>query len=113
MQVNVQSIYQAEAVGHTWQRRSPQLEDERVLSHTWTWLNALPKGVRPIHLQEDFPRIANDLSRLWSQTAALDLYFQEKEFSPREDRKGFAPLIREELLAVHVHSLRNRLCSRA
>jgi hypothetical protein len=55
-----------------------------------------------------FPRIANDLCRLWPATAALDLYFDEKEFSPRQDRMGFPPLIKEELLAMHVYSLRNR-----
>ena len=54
----------------------------------------------PIHLPADFPRIANDLSRLWSQMATLDLYLRDKEFNPREDRKGFTPLISKELLAM-------------
>ena len=45
---------------------------------------------------------------LWAETPALDLYFEEKEFSPRDDRRGFPPLIKEELLAMHVYSLRNR-----
>lgn len=62
----------------------------------------------PVHLPAEFPRIANELARLWPETAALDLYFGEKEFSPRENRSGFSPLIREELLAMHVYSLRNR-----
>ena len=79
-----------------------------MLGHTHNWLNALPKGVRPVHLQEEFPRIANDLSRIWPDTPALDVYFAEKEFSAREDRRGFPPLIKEELLAMHVYSLRNR-----
>ncbi len=98
----------AESAGHVWERRKPSPEDEHVLGHTRNWLNALPKGVRPIHLPEEFPRIVNALSSLWDETAALDLYFQEKEFSPREHRQGFAPLIKEELLAMHVYSLRTR-----
>ena len=69
------------------------------------------EGMRPIHLPADFPRIANDPSRLWSQMATLDLYLRDKEFNPREDRKGFAPLISKELLAMYVHLLRNRPCS--
>lgn len=108
MHESSQSFNEAEAAGHTWERRTPSPEDDRVLGHTWNWLNALPKGVRPVHLPVAFPRIANDLSRLWPQTAALDLYFEEKEFSLREDRKGFPPLVKEELLAMHVYSLRNR-----
>jgi hypothetical protein len=91
-----------------WSRRTPRADDSRLLAHTWDWLNALPKAVRPVHLPADFPRIANDLSRLWPETAALDAYFADKEFSPREGRQGFAPLIKEELLAVHVYSLRTR-----
>ena len=79
-----------------------------MLSQTRNWLSALPKGVRPIHLPAEFPRIANDLSRLWPEPASLDLYFQEKEFSPRSDRTGFRPVVKEELLCMHVYSLRNR-----
>ncbi len=103
-----QSFIESAAAGHTWERRSPRPEDDHLLGHTQNWLNALPPGVRPVHLPADFPRIANDLSRLWPETAALDLYFEEKEFSPREGRGGFPPLIKEELLAMHLHSLRHR-----
>ena len=108
MRNNTESFIEAEAAGHTWERRSPTPEDSHVLAHTHNWLNALPHGVRPVHLPADFPRIANDLARLWPETSALDHYFEEKEFSPREDRHGFPPLIKEELLAMHVYSLRNR-----
>jgi hypothetical protein len=79
-----------------------------VLGHTHNWLNALPKGVQPVHLPAAFPRIANALCSLWLETAALDRYFEEKEFSTRDDRQGFPPLIKEELLALHVYSLRSR-----
>jgi hypothetical protein len=108
MHESTESFIEAEAAGYTWERRSPRPEDDHVLGHTRNWLNALPKGVRPVHLPGDFPRIANDLSRLWTETAALDRYFEEKEFSPRKDRNGFPPLIKEELLAMHLYSLRNR-----
>jgi hypothetical protein len=108
MHESTQSFIDAAAEGHTWERRSPIPEDEQVLGHTWNWLGALPTGVRPDRLPADFPRIANDLSRLWPETAALDLYFGALEFSTRANRKGFSPFIREELLALHAHSLRNR-----
>jgi hypothetical protein len=108
MHESPESFVEAEAAGHTWVRRVPRPADDRVLGHTLNWLNALPLGVRPVHLQADFPRIANDLCLRWFETLELDSYFAALEFSPREDRKGFTPLIKEELLAMHVYSLRNR-----
>ena len=111
MHESTNSFNKADAAGHNWERRSTNPDHRHVLGHTQNWLNALPKGVRPVQLPVTFPRIANDLSRLWPETAALDLYFEEKEFSPRQDRLGFSPLIKEELLAMHVYSLRNRPAS--
>jgi hypothetical protein len=108
MPESTESFIKAEKAGYTWERRSPRHDDGHVLGYTVNWLNALPVGVRPIHLQQEFPRIANDLARLWAETSALDLYFEEKEFSTRGDRSGFPPLIKEELLAMHVYSLRTR-----
>ncbi len=108
MQESTESFIRTESARHSWERRSRRPGDEHVLAHTDNWLNALPVGVRPVHMQLEFPRIANELARLWADTRALDLYFEEKEFSPREDRRGFRPLIKEELLAVHVYSLRSR-----
>jgi hypothetical protein len=108
MTESTESFIEAEAAGHTWERRAPAPADDHVLGHTENWLNALPKGARPVHLQRDFPRIANELARLWDETSELDRYFEEKEFSPREGRHGFPPLIMEEILAMHGYSLRSR-----
>jgi hypothetical protein len=108
-----ESFLNAEAAGKTWLRHAPRPEDSRLLPHTRNWLDALPKYARPVHLPQEFPRIANDLSRLWAEAAALDRYFEEKEFSPRAGRSGFAPLIREELMAMHVYALHSRPASQA
>jgi hypothetical protein len=108
MPESTESFIEAEAAGYTWERRSPQKEDDHVMAHTQNWLDALPKGVRPLHLPTEFPRIANALCSLWLQTAELDRYFEEKEFPSRPDRRGFPPLIKEELLAMHLYSLRHR-----
>ena len=62
----------AEKSGYTWERRSPRPADADVLAQTANWLQALPTGVRPIHLQQELPRIANELARLWAETPALD-----------------------------------------
>lgn len=108
MAESTQSFIDAKAAGYTWERRSPLPADELVLGFTENWLNALPTGARPVLVQQNFPRIINDLARLWPETAALDRYFEDMEFSPRADRRGFSPLIKEELLAMHIYSLRSR-----
>ena len=108
MSASPESFVPSEAASFNWKRQAPRPEDEHLLALTQNWLGTLPKGVRPIHLQDKFPRIANELSRIWLEPAALDHYFEEKEFSPRIDRLGFPPVIKEELLCMHLYSLRNR-----
>jgi len=94
--------------GAKWARRPSVPADSQVLAQTSDWLDALPARARPVHLPVKFPRIANEVARLWRDTAELDLYFKDKEFSTRGDRTGFPPIIKEELLAMHLHSLRTR-----
>jgi len=108
MSQSIRDVVGSETADQARNRRLPRPEDVNVLGHTDNWLHALPVGIRPVHLQHEFPRIANDLARLWTQPSALDHYFEEKEFSPREDRRGFPPVIKEELLAMHLYSLRTR-----
>ena len=108
MRVSTRSCIDAEAAGDRWERRGPRLEDVLLTVHTQRWLNALRKGVRAVQLPATCPRIANELCSLWPETAELDRYFAEWAFSARQDRTGFAPLIREELGALHLYSVRNR-----
>jgi len=108
MQESTESFIAAEAAGHTWERRSSRPGDHQVLGHTQNWLNALPAAVQPVHLPLQFPRIVNELAELWGETAALDDYFEEKNFSPREGRTGFSPVVKSELLVLQIHSLRSR-----
>ena len=100
-------------VDHAWERRAPVPADSQVLDQTWSWLNALPRRVQPVHLTTEFPRIANDMAALWRETAALDRYLEDKEFSPRAGRTGFTPVIKEELLTVHLYSMYSRLTARS
>ena len=104
------SPYFVESAGadHLWERRSPRQADEHLLWHTIRWLAELPKGVRPVHLPVEFPRIANELSRLWPDSEALDFYFEDKECSSRPYRTGFSALLKEEFLAMHIYSLQHR-----
>lgn len=92
-----------------WERRPHRTEDLCLLGSTHHWLNSLPRGVRPMRVQAQFPRIANELFHLWDDPAKLDRFFSDKAFNARGVRKGFPPIIREELLALHIYSLRMRL----
>ena len=77
-----------------------------LLPQTRRWIAALPKGVRPLYLPVIFPRICNALVQFWNSSLELDVYLDEKECIKRPSREGFPPLIKEELLAIRVHSLR-------
>lgn len=103
-----ESLVAPGAAEFTGARRTRNPSDNHLLAHTRHWLGSMPRGVRPVHLQADFPRIANDLSRLRAETAALDHYFEKLDFSARANRTGFHPVIKEELLALHLLSLSNR-----
>lgn len=78
MNESLDSFVNEEAPSHTWERRTHRIEDDQLLTRTWNWINALPKGVRPVHLPAEFPRNANDLSRLWPETAAWMLTLRTK-----------------------------------
>jgi len=113
MHQSAKSSAGALVVDHAWERRAPVPADSQVLDQTWSWLNALPRRVQPVHLATEFPRIANDMAALWRETAALDRYLEDKEFSPRAGRTGFTPVIKEELLTVHLYSMYSRLTARS
>lgn len=90
------------------QRRPIRVEDQFLMAPARNWLDTLPKGVRPIHLQMLFPRICNGIQRLWNSAPDVDAYLAEKEMSERPDRQGFPPIIKEELLAIRVHWMRRQ-----
>jgi hypothetical protein len=87
-----------------WLRRAACSSDVSLLAMTDDWLCALPKGARPLRMPGRFPRITNELARLWNDHHLLGDYFREKEGDQRGDRIGFEPIIKEELFALRVHS---------
>lgn len=86
-------------------RRERRLEDWMLMAATADWLKALPVGARPVSLHRRFPRIANELHRLWNQKQELSQYFEGLLEDARGTRQGFPPLIREELLALQAYAL--------
>ncbi len=69
------------------------------------WLARLPDAVRPSELQKSYPRIVNDLCRLWRQPARWERYMADLLIVQRGDRprQGFAPRVASELTALAAH----------
>jgi hypothetical protein len=85
-----------------WQmhRRVVQPRDRFLIGDTVRLLFGLPRGIRPIRLQEEFPRIANELPNRWSDTPTIRDYLSELLEDRRGNRRGFPALVREELEAL-------------
>ena len=89
-----------------WNRRPLQARDKALLGSTLYWLDALPRGVRPLQLPIRFARIANELCRLWLRPADFDFCLWDLRTDRRGDRDGFPPLVAEELRALHAYAER-------
>jgi len=84
-------------------RRSPP--ETTLLADTVAWLNDLPEGVRPIEVARCYPRIVNELYRLWKTPARWERYMESLLVVRREKRtrQGFPDQILAELSALSAH----------
>jgi hypothetical protein len=60
-----------------------------LLPNTQKWLDALPPRVQPHALRRFYPRVANLIAAMWTDTEALSAYFDELLIDRRRGRKGF------------------------
>jgi len=81
-------------------RRSAQANDSRLTAETVAFLASLDQSVRPYQLSVRFPRIANNLARLWQQPAELGRYLDDLFVDTRGNRQGFPLRILTELVAL-------------
>ena len=90
---------------HEWtdKRRSPP--ETTLLAVTVAWLNDLPEGARPVEVARCYPRIVNDLCRLWKTPARWERYMESLLMVRREKRmrRGFPEKILTELAALSAH----------
>jgi hypothetical protein len=54
-----------------------------LLKPTFKWAATLPRGVQPLALMQQFPRIANQLAAVWSETPSARSYLDSKAFRRR------------------------------
>jgi hypothetical protein len=74
-----------------------------LLKPTFKWAATLPSVVQPLTLMRRFPRIANQLAAVWSDTPSLRLYLDSLLVDARGHRKGFPPDVLRELLSLRLY----------
>jgi hypothetical protein len=74
-----------------------------VLKSTFKWAAALPPKVRPLALMRRFPRIANQLAAVWSETPSIRSYLDGLLVDDRGHRQGFPQDVLSELLSLRLY----------
>ena len=77
-------------------RRASQLNLPLPTSQRWVAL--LPDEIQPRALLHQFPRIANQLARLWDDKKSVETYLNQLLIDQRGKRQGFPPDVHNELL---------------
>jgi hypothetical protein len=88
-----------------WNARRSHSSKERLLPDTLRWMADLPHDVRPFHLGRQYPRIANEIRRLWKTTARCERYMGELLILDHGGRKrqGFPRQVALEIAALVSH----------
>jgi hypothetical protein len=92
-----------------WARvRAPQRHRDLVLSDQATrWLERLPRDMWPTELCQRFPRIVNRIAALWRDEGLTEYTFVDLLGGLRGGRRGFPPVVVEELMALYeLHLMR-------
>ncbi len=84
-------------------RRSPSQEDLQLSSESKAFLSALGPTLEPKELAGKYPRILNQVARLWRRPMQLDQYFEELLIDTRGNRQGFPMKIVLELSTLKEH----------
>ena len=67
------------------------------------WVARLPGEIQPRALLQRFPRVANKLAKLWSDRESFADYLNQLLVDRRGARKGFPPVVHNELLNLRDH----------
>ena len=85
-------------------RGAGQADESRLSAETVAFLSSLDQSVRPYQLAVRFPRIVNNVAKLWQQPGQLDRYLAELLIDTRGNRQGFPLRILTELVTLKEHS---------
>ena len=87
----------------SFQRQPPSPYDRSLNRSAVNWLHELPADVRPREATLRFPRILNRLARYWDSPRMVDEIFADLLVDRRVGRKGFPPVILEEIRVLYGH----------
>jgi hypothetical protein len=79
-------------------RRSHPLN--QVLPATVRWVGGLPPAIRPLALLRGFPRIANQLARVWQDARSVAKSMDALLLDRRGGRRGFPVEVQSDLLVL-------------
>ena len=74
-----------------------------LLKPTYNWAATLPRKAQPLALMRRFPRIANQLAAVWSETPSLRSYLDGLLVDDRGHRQGFPQDVLIELLSLRLY----------
>ena len=78
-------------------RRTPVASDRALTGETIDWVISLPPQLRPTHLCETFPRIANLMASVWADQRRCDALFASLLTDTRGSRHGFPASVEQEV----------------
>jgi len=81
-------------------RRPPVPTDRALNGKGIDWLLSLSPDLRPEHLAEQFPRVANLLAEVWHDPDVRRATIEKLVNSDRKGRKGFPPEVHDELMGL-------------
>jgi hypothetical protein len=85
--------------------RAPVRQRDEVLSDAaHAWVQRLAVDLQPHNLCACFPRIANQLARLWHDAGLIDHLLDDLTAPRRPGRRGFPPEVFGELMALKVRN---------
>jgi hypothetical protein len=79
------------------QRHALTVDDLQLCAEAKSLLDSLTPELRPNHLPERFPRVMNEIARLWRRPDQLDRYFDDLLMDKRTGRQGFPLAVALEL----------------
>ena len=72
----------------------------QALPATVKWFDSLAPEIQPSALMRDFPRIANQIARVWNDAPALEACLDSLLVDRRGGRRGFPGDVHQELLSL-------------
>ncbi|MEO8627209.1 MAG: hypothetical protein ABI612_03795 [Betaproteobacteria bacterium] len=84
-------------------RRRPSQDDLELSTECKAFLSSLEPALEPKELAGKYPRILNQVARLWRRPMQLDQYFEELLIDTRGNRQGFPMKIVLELSTLKEH----------